>query len=232
MLAYAGGTFRFIDPAAVLGIHRFYRKTVSAGDLALAQVMSAAITSYLIRMGVDPALFARMAGVDGDKMLALPHTEAIQLNLVNNGVLPAEWAIDGKKGSVYLVGSQMTSNGTGKVTMSCAPGNRIRFSALYDAGSNNRYVASRTNQYSLRVNNQFLPIAHMSAPAAVSGGYVTASFLPDLNLLWSLSGAEQIGFGFHTGSADTFFGFLISASGKQDMIRSWIRHCTETSAGA
>ena len=228
VLAYAGGTFRFIDPAAVLGIHRFYRRTASAGDLALAQVMSAAITSYLIRMGIDPALFARMAEVDGDKMMFLPHAEALKLNLVNNGVLPAEWAIEGKQGSVYLAGRQITSNGTGKVTMSCAPGKRIRFSALYDAGGNNRYIASHTGHYSLRVNNQFLPISRMSKPAAVSGDYVTASFLPDLNLLWSISGAEQIGFGFHTENSDTFFGFLISAAGQQDLIRSWVRHCTES----
>lgn len=231
VLAYAGGTFRFIDPAAVLGIHRFYRRTASAGDLALAQVMSAAITSYLIRMGIDPALFERMAAVDGDKMMFLPHAEALKLNLVNNGVLPAEWAIEGKHGSVYLAGRQITSNGTGKVTMSCAPGSRIRFSALYDAGTNNRYISTHTSHYSLRVNNQFLPISSMSKPAAVSGDYVTASFLPDLNLLWALSGAQQIGFGFHTEDSDTFFGFLISAAGQQDLIRSWVRHCTESSPG-
>ena len=228
VLAYAGGTFRFIDPAAELGIHRFYRRTASSTDLDVAQVMSAAITSYLIRMGIDPGLFARMVQIGRGKMELLPHADASKLNLVNNGVLPAEWAIEGKLGSVYLAGRQVTWNGTGKVVISCAASHQIRFSALYDAGENNRYIVRSAVNYSLRINERFLPISTLSKPASESGEYVLASFQPDANMLWAIAAAEQIGFGFHTGSADTFYGFLISVAGQQDLIRSWVKHCTET----
>lgn len=227
VLTYAGGKFRFVDAASQLGIHRFYRRTAMSSDLDVAQVMSAAITTYLIKMGVAPSLFERMVQVGRGQMEILPHADAATLNLVNNGVLPAEWGIEGKQGQVYLVGRQQTWNGTGKVLMSCAPNQRIRFSALYDAGDNNAFITRNAKNYSLRINKQFLPISTLQSKPTISGDYVLASFTPDDKMLWSLSGAEQIGFGFHTGESDTFYGFLVDATGEQDLVRSWIKHCTE-----
>lgn len=227
VLSYAGGKFRFVDPASQIGIHRFYRRTAMSTDLDVAQVMSAAITSYLIKMGIAPSLFERMVQVGRGQMELLPHSDAAKLNLVNNGVLPAQWSIEGKQGEVYLLGRQQTWNGTGKVLMSCAPNQRIRFSALYDAGDNNDFITRNAKNYSLRINQQFLPITALQARPKVSGDYVLASFIPDDNMVWSLSGAQQIGFGFHTGESATFYGFLIDATGEQDLVRSWIKHCSE-----
>lgn len=51
VLTFSGGHFRFADQNARIGIHRFYRRTTSTSDLDVGQVVSAAITSYLIRMG-------------------------------------------------------------------------------------------------------------------------------------------------------------------------------------
>lgn len=227
VLTLAGGKFRFVDQSSQLGIHRFYRRTATATDLDVAQVLSASITSYLIRMGIDPALFERMVQVSRGKMELLGHVDAAKLNLVNNGVLPAEWEIEGKQGSVYLVGRQVTWNGTGKVLLTCAPGKRVKFSALYDAGNNNAYLSKHSIRYSLRINQRFYPIVQMQSNASISGGFVLASFIPDDSMVWNISAAEQIGFGFHTGQADTFYGFIVDATGKQDLVRSWMKHCSE-----
>lgn len=227
VLTYAGGKFRFIDSASQIGIHRFYRRTALATDLDVAQIFSAAITSYLIKMGVAPALFQRMVQVGRGQMQLLSHSDAVQLNLVNNGVLPADWEIEGKQGSVFLVGRQQTMNGYGKILMSCAPNQRVKVSALWDAGDNKTFITRNSKAYSLRINQQFLPIGQLQTKPSISGDYVLASFIADDNMLWSLSGAEQIGFGFHTGEANTFFGFLLDATGKQDLVRSWIKHCSE-----
>lgn len=227
VLTLAGGKFRFVDPVSQLGIHRFYRRTAQSSDLDVAQVMSAAITAYFIKMGVSPSLFERMVQVGRGKMELLGHPEAAKLNLINNGVLPAEWEIEGSQGSVYLVGRQITFNGTGKVIMTCAPGRKVKFSALYDADKNNAFIAQRAVNYSLRINQHFYPIGQMQTKASISGGFVLASFVPDDSMIWSLGSAEQIGFAFQTGQADTFYGFLVDASGKQDLIRSWITHCSD-----
>ncbi|HDS0957106.1 TPA: hypothetical protein QDZ28_000752 [Pseudomonas putida] len=227
VLTFAGGKFRYIDQAAQVGIHRFYRRTAMSTDLDVAQVMSAAITTYLIKMGVSPALFERMVQVGRGKMELLGHADAAKLNLVNNGVLPAEWGIEGKQGQVYLMGSQKTSNGTGKIIMTCAPGRRVKFSALYDGGDNNAFIIRNAKNYSLRINQQFLPVSTLLSQPTISGDYVLASFLPDDNMLWSITGAEHLGFGLHTKDSSTFFGFLIDATSERDLVRSWIKHCTE-----
>lgn len=227
VLTYVGGKFRFIDPASQLGIHRFYRRTATSQDLDVAQVMSAAITAYLIRMDIDPALFQRMVKVNRGQMELLSTRDAAALNVVNNGMLRAKWGIEGKSGSVYLLGTQETWNGNGKIIMSCAPQQKIKVSALYDAGTQTASIAKATVNYSLRINQRFIPIGQMMSKAAISGGYLLASFSPTDPQLWDIKSAEQIGFGFHTGQADTFYGFLVDAVGEQDLIRSWIKHCTD-----
>lgn len=227
VLTLAGGQYRFLDPASKVGIHRFYRRTSQATDLAVGQVLSAAITSYLVKMGISAELFGRMVQVGQGQMELLSRTDAFKLNLVNDGVMPAEWAIEGKSGSVYLVGRQSTWNGTGKIIMTCAPQNRIKLSALYDAGGNNSLIVRESTHYSLRVNREFLPVAAPLSRPTISGDYVLASMLLDDRQISSVSAAEQLGFGFHTRNASTFYGFLIDASGQQDLFRSWTKHCSE-----
>jgi hypothetical protein len=227
VLSYAGGKFRFFDSASQLGIHRFYRRTATTTDLDVAQVMSAAITAYLIRMDIDPALFERMVKVGRGQMELLSARDAAALNVVNNGMLRAKWGIEGKSGSVYLMGTQESWNGTGKLIMTCAPNHQIKVSALYDGGARNPLIASTAVMYSLRINQRFIPIGQMLSRASISGGYLLASFIPTDPMLWEIKAAEQIGFGFHTGQADTFYGFIVDASGEQDLIRSWIKHCAE-----
>lgn len=227
VLTLAGGQYRFLDPSSKVGIHRFYRRTSQATDLAVGQVLSAAITSYLVKMGISSDLFGRMVQVGQGQMELLSFSDALKLNLVNNGVMPAVWGIEGKRGSVYLVGRQSTWNGTGKVIMTCAPQNRIKLSALYDAGGNNPLIVRESTHYSLRVNREFLSVTAPQGRPTISGDYVLASLLLDERQIWSVSAAEQLGFGFHTRDANTFYGFLIDASGQQDLVRSWIKHCSE-----
>lgn len=53
LMTFAGGVYRFAEPRTFFGIHRFYSRSSGSEDLALGQVLSAAITGYLLRMGVS-----------------------------------------------------------------------------------------------------------------------------------------------------------------------------------
>jgi hypothetical protein len=225
VLTFSGGHFRFADQNARIGIHRFYRRTTSTSDLDVGQVVSAAITSYLIRMGVSPLLFEKMAQVGGGKMQLLPISEASGLSLVNNGILSPQWGIEGKQGTVYLKGEQETWNGTGKLIVTCASHNGVKISALYDAGTNNQEILRNARNYTLRVNSQFLPIPHLQSAPKISGDYLTATFTPDSSMIWDMQSAEQLGFGFHPTGSDSFYGFLIDARSERDLIRSFVQHC-------
>ena len=227
VLSFLGGYFRFAPPGTVLGIHRFYKQTSGELDLDVGQVLSAAITSYLIRMGADPALFERMVQVGRGRMQQLALDDAAALNLINDGVLPATWTIEGKGGKVYLRGEQEAWIGTGKILLHCGRGGIMELTALYDAGENTPVIARSARDYSVRIDRRFVSLnTHdMVSPLSVQNGYLVATFRVPPPLAQTLANASQIGFGFHPDSATTFYGFLVSASHDRETIQSFIAHC-------
>lgn len=229
VLSLIGGYFRFAEHGSVIGIHRFYRQSRTAGaqDLDVGQVLSASITSYLIKMGADPALFERMVRVGRGRMESLPLADAAKLNVINNGMLPADWTIEGKGGQVYMRGQQETWLGTGKMLFTCAPGNNIQVSAMYDAGNNTQKVAREAVNYSLRLDSRFIPVTspELRDRPSVSGDYIVATLRPSAPLAESMQYASQIGFAFHPAKNGEFFGYLIDAQPQREMIQSFINHC-------
>ncbi|WGK63420.1 hypothetical protein QAO71_17920 (plasmid) [Halopseudomonas sp. SMJS2] len=229
VLSFLGGYFRFAPPGSVFGIHRFYKQTSGQLDLDVGQVLSAAITSYLIRMGADPALFERMVQVGRGRMQQLALDEAAALNVVNNGVLPATWTIEGKGGKVYLRGEQEAWIGTGKILIHCGRVGVMELSALYDAGVNTPMIAKSARNYSVRIDKQFVSLnaQDMISPLGIQNGYLVATFRVSPPLAQTLSTANQIGFGFHPDSTTTFYGFLVNASTDRETIQSFIAHCRD-----
>ena len=70
VLVFAGGVHRIGVPRAKIGVHRFVAAgSVASNPPAAAQALSGEIEGYLIRMGVEPALFERMAATDSLKWL-------------------------------------------------------------------------------------------------------------------------------------------------------------------
>lgn len=226
VLSYVGGYFRFAEPGSNIGIHRFYRRTAGDQDLDVGQVLSAAVTSYLIRMGTDPKLFERMVQVERGKMKTLSLLDAAKLDVVNNGLLPAEWKIEGKSGQVYLKGMQETWLGTGKILMSC-DGRGVTLSALYDAGANTDRIAREAVAYSLRLDNLFIPIQanELRRRPSVTGDYLMATLSPTPSTLQSIEYSNKIGFAFHPKAKNEFFGFLIDSTRDKETINSFINHC-------
>lgn len=229
VLSYAAGYYRFAEHGSSIGIHRFYRKSSGVQDLDVGQLLSAAVTSYLIRMGTDPALFEKMAQVGRGRMHTLHPAEAVQLNLTNNGILPVEWSIVGKSGQVYLRGQQETWNGTGKLLFSCENNNRVKLTALYDAGANTSKIAYESVSYSLRLDSRFIPVEPpvLRDRPNVQGDYIMATMILTPALTSSIRNAFMIGFAFHPRDSGQFFGFSISARQDQDTIHSFIAHCQE-----
>jgi hypothetical protein len=228
VLSYVGGYFRFAEPGSNIGIHRFYRRTAGEQDLDEGQILSAAITSYLTRMGTDPKLFERMVQVERGRMQTLSLPDAAKLKVFNNGVLPAEWKIEGKSGQVYLRGTQESWLGTGKILMSCnGGGNGVSLSALYDAGANTDRIAKESVSYSLRLDSLFLPVpaGDLRRRPAVQGEYLLATYSPTPPVVQSIEQARKIGFAFHPKTKNEFFGFMIDAEQERDTINSFIQHC-------
>lgn len=226
VMTFAGGIYRFADPKSYFGIHRFFSRTSGPQDLDLGQVLSAAITGYLIRMNVDPALFERMVSAGRGALQKLPVSDASKLNLVNNGLLPAHWQIVGKGGKVYLEGEQQTWIGTGRVQVSCRPGG-ISVRAQYDAEHNTQRIQREVKNYSLRLNNGFIGLdpAMIQGGVTIQDGFLTASFQPNPPMAQEIKSARSIGFAFHPREASLFYGFEIPASQHRELVSSFISHC-------
>ena len=228
LMTYAGGVYRFADSKTFFGIHRAYATSVGAQDLALGQILSAAITGYLIRMGVSPALFEKMVNA-GAKPQKLSVDEAVGLNLVNNGVLPVKWEILGKGGKVYLQGERRTWNGNGVIQVSCSRSEGMSLSAQYDAEQNTRKIMAEAKHLSLRIDGRFIGLSQSSMirPTTVIDGYLTTQFRVTKGLALELGRATNIGFAWLPVETSIFYGFDLPVSQSRDLVYSFINHCTD-----
>lgn len=228
LMSFAGGVYRFASRDSTFGVHRFYARTAGTHDLALGQIMSAAITSYLIKMGVAPELFERMVSA-GSSLQTLSLNEASRFNLINNGVLPPSWEIVGHGGRVYLQGEQHTWNGTGRFHVSCTRTSGISISAQYDADLNTGKILAETKHYSLRVDGRFVGIAanQMTQPTAIKNDFLTTEFTVPPGLAFELARANSIGFAWLPSETSIFYGFELPVSQDRDRIYSFIKHCTD-----
>jgi hypothetical protein len=229
LMTFAGGVYRFAEPLTFFGIHRFYSRTAGDADLALGQVLSAAITGYLLRMGVSPVLFERMvnAGATPQK-LSVP--EATQLNLVNNGVLPVRWEIVGHAGKVFLQGEQKTWNGTGRIQVSCSRSEGMSFTAQYNAEQNTQKIMADVKHVSLKLDGSFVGIdpQALTRRAELSDGYLTSTFRISQSVAFSLARARSIGFAWLPAETSIFYGFELPVSQSDDQLPSFITHCSDS----
>lgn len=224
-LSYAGGYYRYMQAGSQLGVHRFYRNNAGASDLDVGQVMSAAITSYLDEMGISRDLFDKMVKAGRGQMLILTNAEIARFGMANYGFKPPSWVIEGKNGAVYLKGEQESFNGMGKVLLACAPGGKVKFSALYNAGTNNQSILAGATDFTVRVNDRFLPFDGLAQKPRLSGDFIVAAFNPAPNLLAEITSATHVGFAFHGSRSETFHGFLVDKRGHNDIVGSFIQHC-------
>jgi hypothetical protein len=229
LMTYAGGVYRFADPQTFFGIHRFYSRTAGEADLALGQVLSAAITGYLLRMGVSPVLFERMVNA-GAVPQKLPVPEATKLNLVNNGVLPVRWDIIGHAGKVYLQGEQQTWNGSGRIQVACSRSEGMTFTAQYNADQNTRKILDDAKHVSLKVDGTFVGIEPqvLSRKTVLNNGYLTTTFRVSQSVAYSLARAHSIGFAWLPAETSIFYGFELPVAQNDDQVFSFVQHCSES----
>lgn len=143
-------------------------------------------------------------------------------------ISPAKWTLENKPESgIYLKGEQETSLGIGKIVLGCVKDSFI-LSAFYGV-DNAETIASTTNRYSLRVDDDFIPISTVETPR-VRNGWVIAQFELTQDQLDRIRVAKSLGFAFHLlADPDIFSGFVVDASSGRDKISSFVEHCLSRS---
>ena len=225
VMSFAAGKYRFADPRAYIGIHRFYSHSAGPEDLALGQAVSANITSYLVRMGVSPVLFERMVNA-GAGMQKLSIADAESLGLVNNGQLSPKWEIRGKDGQIYLYGMRESWMGTGEINVSCSINRPMTFTAFYGAEDNTKFISQTTRHTSVRLDGSFIGVTPSTGgnPSVINNALST-SFLLSKPLASQISVSRSIGFAWHPSASDIFYGFDIPTSDQYELVHAFFNHC-------
>lgn len=228
LLVFAGGVYRFADSTAYFGIHRFFSRKSGPQDLALGQILSAAITGYLIKMDISPKLFERMVSA-GAVLQKLPVDEAVALNLVNNGSHPAAWEIVGHGGEVFLQGEQKTWNGTGRMQIACSNAGGLQITAQYDADLNTRRIMAETKHISLRLDGGFVGVDPKSLVRAttIENDFLTTRFGVTAGTAEAIGSARSVGFAWLPLGSSVFYGFDIPISQHRDLVFSFATHCSK-----
>ena len=125
--AYLGGVDRALDKDAKLGFHRFYQenalaqpsaKLFTGQDLGNAQMITAALTLYTLKMGVDAALVALAASAGPNEMHWISREDALKLRVSYDPRAYKPWRVEPYRGGAIAVAE--SSDGSKNVVVSCS----------------------------------------------------------------------------------------------------------------
>jgi hypothetical protein len=217
-LAFIGSVYRYSGTESIYGVHRFASTTgPSDDDLDMAQILSAAISTYIREMGVDPRLFDLMASTSKDEISVINSEEMKKLQIVNNGRQQSEWTIEANGGTQYLKGEQTTVYGAAKAIFNCERG-QLMFHSFYEAGERSQSIAAGGWHHSLSINNKNQPLTPFELQ--VSNRFLVTSFEISRNDAIAISQAKSVGHAMQVApDAPTFVGYRIEIDGDRNRQR-------------
>jgi hypothetical protein len=226
-LAFLGGVYRYAVTGSEYGVHRFSSPSGPAGsDLDTAQIVSAAIGTFVRDMEVDPGLFDLMVHEGKDRIRTLSKVELIRLNVINNGRKKPAWSIEVIEGAQYLRGLQDTVYGQGKAILLCHD-NRIIYQSYYQVGTEMaNSIASGGWFHSLLADDKTLPLPY-PAEIRATGNEIYSVFSLTSEQALAIASSSSMGHAMQRASdAAVFVGYQIdipdSSSGK---VHTFIRNC-------
>jgi hypothetical protein len=125
--AFLGGKERSLDDGAKLGFHRFYRenalaeptaKLFTGKDLGDAQITTAALVLYILKMGVDPKLISLASEAGPDEMRWISKEEAQRLRITYEPWAYKPWRIDAYHGGAVAIAE--SNDGLKSIVVSCS----------------------------------------------------------------------------------------------------------------
>jgi hypothetical protein len=228
-LAFLGGEYRWSTTGSEYGVHRFSSKSSGPNDLALAQILSAAIAAFIREMGVSGELFDYMSSAGSQEILIIPNTKLLELRVINNGRKEAVWSIEAVQGGQYLRGEQDSIYGKGKLLFICDPKSKVvLMTSMYEAG------AERASQvlgggwfHSLMTDAGTHPLDRIYDQNS-RGDELTVAFLLTPADALKVASTRSVGHAMQLSrSAPTYVGYQIDISDKKsrDRVRNFLTNC-------
>lgn len=206
--AFLGGEFRYWTAGSIYGVHKFFWKSQSPDDAALAQIASAALVEYIRSMGVDTKIFALASQAGSNDVITPSHEVLLDLNVVNDGRKPPKWTIESIPQGIYLKGEQESDNGVNKFMIACAQGaSTMLLYAIFEGGENaERDIRWPVNR--LFLDHSGIRIDKQLDSKGIKDGKINLVYRLDFNLIAAISRAKFVGVGLQpTAEAKVFLGF-------------------------
>ena len=204
-LAYAGGSFRFLNSGSHFGIHRFAFTSPQKNESDIAQIASASIVAYLRSMDIDPDLFTLSTKAGASEIYEPSKQEMERLNVVTNGFNRPKWAIESNEGLLYLKGERATIYGINKFIMYCEHPPVMSLLVIFDPQRREDEVVGFP-AHSLMINGQPYPI-HPISKKFVNGWFNSAYTLTPEQLAL-VATAKSVGLAVQLAyDAPVFLGF-------------------------
>jgi hypothetical protein len=125
--AFLGGKERSLDDGAKLGFHRFYQenalaeptaKLFTGKDLGDAQITTAALVLYVLKMGVDPRLISVASEAGPNEMRWISKEEAQKLRIAYEPWAYKAWRIEAYRGGAVAIAD--SNDGLKSIVVSCS----------------------------------------------------------------------------------------------------------------
>ena len=222
--AFIGGRFRYYSAKGAYGVHRFTPLQASAVDSDVAQIVSAQLVTYLRDMGVDTDLFSIMSSAGSNDMIMLPKEMQERLHVVNNGIIPPEWAMESTGSELYLRGTQETIHGVGKALFFCTNG-RLLYKPIFSAGGVEEQIHPKAPQ-SIFIDDEAVPLNDYAIlPLHLLNSFAQAVYQPPPSLLARIATAKTIGFAVQPANPAFFLGFRMDFTGARDKFTALAKTC-------
>jgi hypothetical protein len=102
---------------------------------------------------------------------------------------------------------------------------RVMFVPFYNAGSNAKAIVDNAQHYSMRFDDDFVPLGKPDAPLTITNDYIQSLFILGPEHLKRLTTTASVGWAAHPGNPNIFYGFTVETTGSMEKIKAFIKSC-------
>lgn len=204
-LAFIGGRFRYASSGSRYGVHRFSFSKQSKNDTDLAQLLSAAIVTYIRDMGVETNLFALSTEASAAEINEISGKKLLDLRIINNGFDREVWSIESASGNLYLKGERNTTYGINKFILLCDRKIGSYLHMIFDPQGRQDEIMGMSS-HSLVINGVYHKI--QPAEKRIANKWFNGIYRLDTRYMKMILNAKSVGVILrHNEEAGVFFGF-------------------------
>lgn len=223
-LAYLGGRFRWMSESARYGVHRFWFSAPVNNAVDVAQIISAAIATYVHEMGVSPRFNEAFVSAGKDEMTEPSRSDLAAMRVINNGFDRTSWTLESQGGFNYLKGERDTVYGINKFILACpTPRSFVLHMIMDPQGRQEEVMGMRAHTLVIDDKHQALkPIRR-----EIKNGWFNGSYELTIQQVRAIGQSQAIGVILqHSREAPMFLGFNRMELGEgADRVRSFLRSC-------